>query len=56
MNGKRKFFLACFASICAGVLCWYWRLTGTEWVTAQTVILGLYKAANIIDKKLGGAG
>ena len=55
-NGQRKFVLAAFASACAGVLCWYGHLSGGEWVTAQSIILGLYKAANIVDKKLGGAG
>lgn len=56
MNGKRKFFLACLGSICASLLCWDFHLSGAEWVTAQSIILGLYKAANIIDKKMGGAG
>lgn len=56
MNGYRKFFLATFASVSAGVLCWYHCLSGGEWVTAQSLILGLYKAANVVDKKFGGAG
>lgn len=55
-NGQRKFILAAFASVCAVVLCWFGRLHGGEWVTAQSIILGLYKTANIVDKKLGGAG
>lgn len=55
-EGSRKFMLAAFASLCAMALCWWHRLTGGEWVTAQSLILGLYKAANIVDKKLGGAG
>lgn len=56
MNGLRKFVLAAFGSLSAGVLCWYGHVSGGEWVTAQSIILGLYKAANIIDKRLGGAG
>lgn len=56
MNGLRKFVLAAFASVSAGVLCWYGHVSGGEWVTAQSIILGLYKAANIVDKRLGGAG
>lgn len=56
MNGYRKFVLAAFASISGGLLCWFSHITGSEWVTAQSLILGLYKAANVIDKKLGGAG
>lgn len=56
MNGKRKFILALLASVSAGVLCWYGRVDSHDWVEAQTIILGLYKLANVIDKKLGGAG
>lgn len=56
MNGWRKYSLALLASCSAGVLCWYSHVSGSEWVAAQSLILGLYKAANIVDKKLGGAG
>lgn len=56
IQGLRKFILAAFASICAGYLCWHFRLSGAEWVTAQSIILGLYKVANLADKKMGGAG
>ena len=56
LEGLRKFVLAAFASVSAGVLCWSGHVSGGEWVTAQSIILGLYKAANIVDKKLGGAG
>jgi len=56
MNGNRKFFLATFASFSATILCWYHCLNGVDWTTAQGIILGLYKAANVVDKKLGGAG
>jgi hypothetical protein len=56
MNGYRKFFLASLASFAGTMLCWFHCLSGSEWVTAQSLILGLYKASNVIDKKLGGAG
>lgn len=56
MNGKRKFLLALLASISAGVLCWFGRVTSHDWVEAQVIILSLYKIANVIDKKMGGAG
>lgn len=46
---SRKFTLTAFASICAMVLCWYGKLSGGEWVTVQTMILGMYKAANVFD-------
>lgn len=55
-NGQRKFALAAFASMSAAVLCWHGSISGAHWVTAQSVILGLYKAANVVDKRLGGAG
>lgn len=56
MNGLRKFILAAFASLSAAVLCYTGHMSGGEWVAGQSLILGLYKAANVIDKKLGGAG
>lgn len=52
----RKYSLALMGSICATGLCYWGMLSGSEWVAAQSLILGLYKAANIVDKKLGGAG
>lgn len=56
MNGWRKYSLAMLASISGSILCWYTHVSGGEWVTAQSLILGLYKAANIVDKKMGGNG
>lgn len=56
MNGWRKYSLALLGSLSASTLCWFHCMSGAEWVTAQSIILGLYKAANVIDKKLGGAG
>lgn len=56
MSGSRKYSLALLASASAGLLCWYGHISGAEWVTAQSIVLGLYKAANIVDKKLGGTG
>jgi hypothetical protein len=55
-NGQRKFILAVMASASAGALCWAGHLSGAEWVTAQTLLLGLYGSANVIDKRMGGAG
>lgn len=56
MNGYRKFFLASFASFSATMLCWFHCISGGEWVAAQSLILGLYKVSNVVDKRLGGAG
>ena len=55
-NGQRKFALALIASVAGSILCWFGHISGGHWVTAQSLVLGLYKAANILDKKLGGAG
>lgn len=52
---SRKFFLALFATVSATALCWCHRMSGGEWVTAQSIILGLYKASNLVDKKFGDA-
>lgn len=51
MNGYRKFALASFASACAGFLCYTSHLNGGEWVTAQSIILGLYKGADVLNRR-----
>jgi hypothetical protein len=56
LAGNRKFILAAFASVSAGVLCYLGKITGGDWVAVQGLVLGLFGAANVIDKKLGGAG
>ena len=52
----RKFILAAFASLTSVVLAFTGHLTGSEWVAAQSLILGLFGAANVADKKFGGGG
>lgn len=54
MIGYRKFALASFASLCAGVLCYTGKLSGGEWVTAQSIILGLYKSADVLNRRVNG--
>ena len=54
--GTRKFSLAVFGSIASVILSFTGHLTGSEWVAVQSFLLGLYGAANVTDKKLGGAG
>lgn len=56
MEGKRKFVVTMFFGAACFVLCWYSHMTGGEVVTAVSVLSALYKAANIYDKKNGGAG
>lgn len=46
---SRKFILALLALLFATWLCWYFRLTGTEYVTIVLGIIGMYKAANVLD-------
>lgn len=55
MMGYRKFALAAFASISAGVLCWHGVLAGGHWVAAQSLILGLYKAADVMNRRAPNA-
>lgn len=51
IQGYRKYSLALFASISAGVLCWFGKLAGGHWVAAQSIILGLYKAADVMNRR-----
>lgn len=55
-KGWRKFALACFASVASVALAYSGKISGGEWVTLQTLVLGIFGAANVVDKKLGGAG
>ena len=48
---SRKFGLAAFASGCSAVALFMGIISGGEWVAAQTIILGLYGAANVWEKK-----
>jgi hypothetical protein len=46
----RKFALSVFASVCSAAGLFLHYLTGGEWIAAQTLILGLYKAADVAEK------
>lgn len=56
LTGNRKFILASAATIGSFVLAWRHGLSGGEWVTVVGVILSAHGVANVVDKKLGGAG
>jgi hypothetical protein len=56
VNGLRKFVLAVYFGSACFALCWGHRMSGGECVTVVSILAGLYKASNVIDKKLGGAG
>lgn len=49
---SRKFLLAAFASVISSIALFTIDFTGTTWVSAQTIILGLYGAANVTNKKV----
>ncbi len=49
---SRKFRLALFASVVASIALFTIDFSGTTWVTAQSIILGLYGAANVGEKKV----
>lgn len=52
MFGLRKFILAMYFGTACFALCYLGRMTGTECVTAVTVLAGLYKVANLAGEKL----
>lgn len=53
---SRKFIIAMVALGAATWLCWYFRLTGGEWVTTALAVVGMYKLSNVMDgKPPGGA-
>lgn len=56
MEGKRKFILAMTLGVGCLWLCACGHMTGGETVTAVSILSALYKAANVVDKKFGGAG
>jgi hypothetical protein len=56
MNGKRKFLMAVGCGVASFVLAWKGVVSGSEWVAVTSLVLGIHGAANVIDKKLGGAG
>lgn len=56
MNGVRKFVIAIYFGTAIFLLCYLHRVSGGECITGVGILAGLYKAANVIDKKFGGAG
>jgi len=56
MAGNRKFILAMYFGTAIFALCYVGRVTSGDCIIAVTVLAGLFKAANVLDKRLGGAG
>lgn len=52
----RKFILAFLGLVGSFALCWTGRVSGAEWVAGLSLILAVFGTANVIDKKMGGAG
>lgn len=50
--GGRKFLLACVAMLASVIGLFSGALDGGMWVAAITVILGLYGAANVAQRKV----
>lgn len=49
---SRKFLLALLASIVSSIALFTIDFSGATWVSAQSIILGLYGAANVTNKKV----
>lgn len=56
MNGKRKFLLTVGVLVGSFVLALTGKLDPGGWVTISSLALSIYGAANVFDKKNGGAG
>ena len=49
---SRKFLLALLASIVSSIALFTIDFSGATWVSARSIILGLYGAANVTNKKV----
>lgn len=49
---SRKFILAVFSTLVCTVALFTSFLSGSEWIAAQSIILGLSYGANAADKKI----
>lgn len=56
MNGKRKFVMSILVILLSATMVFAGKMEWSGWVTLATLALGIYGAANVVDKKLGGAG
>ncbi len=56
LTGKRKFWITAFITVTGTAALFASKLDQGGYVTLMTLVLSIYGAANIVDKKLGGAG
>lgn len=55
MIGLRKFFLTFFASASGLMLCWNHCITGVDFVALQSIVLGMYKLADVMNRRTDSA-
>ena len=56
LNGKRKFWVTAFIAVTGTAALFVGKLPSEGYITLMALILSIYGAANVLDKKLGGAG
>jgi len=54
IRGQRKFVIALLALLCSFALALVGKMTGSEWVTAVGLVVGLYGAANAATAAVAG--
>lgn len=54
--GKRKYILTWAVVVASIAMVFTDKLDGAGWITVATLALSIYHGANVIDKKMGGAG
>lgn len=56
LDGKRKFLITAFITLAGTIALFASKLPSEGYVTLMALVLSIYGAANVVDKKLGGAG
>jgi hypothetical protein len=56
LAGKRKFWITAFITVAGTVALFTGKLDSAGYVTLMVLILSVYGAVNVTDKRLGGAG
>lgn len=56
LTGKRKFWITAFIMVAGTAALFTGKLDSAGYVTLMVLILSVYGAVNVADKKLGGLG
>ena len=56
LTGKRKFWITAFITVTGTIALFCSKIDSTGYITLMTLVLSIYGALNLTDKKLGGAG